>query len=59
MKKQTFTLQIMGEGNINKLESMGRKKGEYVSILIERDIKVDGIERRLKEAEEKLSILLP
>lgn len=52
MKKLKFTITIIGENAINKLESLGRKKGEYVSALIDKDIKFEQLEKRVKELEE-------
>lgn len=48
MDKQTFTIQVIGGKAINKLKSLGRKKGEYVTKLIEQDIRLESIEKRLE-----------
>jgi hypothetical protein len=51
MRKLKFTVTIIGDKAIDKLESLGRKKGEYISRLIEADIRLEDLERRLKELE--------
>jgi hypothetical protein len=48
-----FTIVIKSEKAVAKLESLGRHKGEYISKLIEADIRLEDIERRLKELEKK------
>jgi signal-transduction protein with cAMP-binding, CBS, and nucleotidyltransferase domain len=53
MQPQVFTITIRSEKAIKKLESLGRKKGEYISRLIETDIRLEEIEKRLKELERK------
>lgn len=50
--KMKFTLSINSDAAIKKLESLGRKKGEYVTKLIERDIRIEELERKVKELEE-------
>lgn len=51
MEKQTFTLQIIGKNAIAKLEGLGRKKGEYVSALIDKDIEIDELRKRIEKLE--------
>lgn len=53
MDKQTFTVKIIGKNAIEKLESLGRKKGEYLTRLIEQDIRFENIERRIEQLEKK------
>ena len=53
MRKLKFTVTIIGDKAIGKLESLGRHKGEYISGLIEADIRLEQIENRLKELEGK------
>ena len=48
-----FTIVIKSEAATKKLDSLGRHKGEYISKLIEADIRLEDIERRLKELEKK------
>jgi len=48
---QEFTITIHSEAVIKKLESLKRKKGEYISKLVEENIRLENIERRLKELE--------
>lgn len=50
---QIFTITIHNESVIKKLEAMGRKKGEYISRVIEEDIKFEELEKRIKELEGK------
>lgn len=56
METQKFTLSIQGKLAIQKLESLGRKKGEYVSELINNDIRIEELERRVKELEGKTNV---
>ena len=46
-----FTVTIHSAAVIKKLVSLDRKKGEYISKLIEADIRLEQIEARLKELE--------
>jgi hypothetical protein len=54
MEKQTFTLLITSESAIQKLESLGRKKGEYVTRLIEADIRLEQLEREVKALKDRI-----
>jgi hypothetical protein len=49
-----FTVEIKSDKAIEKLRSLGRHKGEYISRLIEQDIKLEDIEKRLERLEGKL-----
>jgi hypothetical protein len=53
MEQRQFTIIIKGETAIRKLDSLGRKKGEYITRLIEADIKFEELEKRVKELEKK------
>lgn len=53
MQPQVFTITIRSEKSIKKLESLGRKKGEYIGRLIEADIRLEELEKRVKELEGK------
>ena len=46
-----FTLSINSESAIKKLQSLDRRKGEYVSKLIEQDIEIDELKRRIEKLE--------
>jgi predicted DNA-binding protein len=48
-----FTLSITSESAVKKLESLGRKKGAYVSELIEKDIELEELRRRIEVLEGK------
>lgn len=48
-----FNITIKNEAVIKKLDSLGRKKGEYISKLIEADIRLEQLEQRVKELERK------
>lgn len=49
-----FTVEIKSIKAIEKLKSLGRRKGEYISKLIEDDIRIEELEKRVKELEEKV-----
>ena len=48
-----FTVTIHNNKAINKLKSLGRKKGKYISELIEKDIKVEELENRIEKLEKR------
>ena len=48
-----FTITIHNEAVIKKLESLDKKKGKYISKLIEHEIRLEEMERRLTEIEIK------
>jgi hypothetical protein len=50
---QIFTITIHNKAVIDKLISLDKKKGKYISRLIEADIRLGELERRVKELEEK------
>lgn len=50
---QIFTITIHSKAVIDKLISLDKKKGAYISRLIEADIKYEDLERRVKELEGK------
>lgn len=49
-----FTVTIHNEAVIKKLVAKGRKKGEYISKLIEADIRLEQLERRVNEIAKEL-----
>ncbi len=46
-----FTITIKSDIAIKKLESLGRKKGEYIDKLIEKDMEYKELEERIKKLE--------
>ncbi|MFA5305967.1 MAG: hypothetical protein WC365_00820 [Candidatus Babeliales bacterium] len=48
---QIFTITIHNKAVINKLVSLDKKKGAYISRLVEQDIRLGELERRVKELE--------
>jgi len=46
-----FTVEIKSIKAIKKLKSLGRKKGEYISSLIENDIRLEELEKRVERIE--------
>jgi len=48
-----FTITIHNKSAITKLESMKNKKGEYVSRLIEENIKYEELQKRIEKLEGK------
>lgn len=46
-----FTVEIKGISAIEKLKSLGRRKGEYISALIEKDIEIEELRKRIIELE--------
>jgi len=52
--KKKMAITLISEKVIEKLESLDRKKGEYISNLVLKDLREQEIERRLSEVEEKL-----
>jgi hypothetical protein len=54
---QIFTITIHSDAVITKLESLGRKKGEYITKLIENDIliqnRISKLEEEVKELKER------
>jgi len=49
-----FTITIHNKSATDKLESLGRKKGEYVSKLIEENIKYEELQKRIEKLEGKV-----
>lgn len=48
---QIFTITIHNKAVIDKLISLDKKKGKYISRLIEQDIRLEELEKRLRELE--------
>lgn len=48
-----FTITIHKQTVIDKLESLKNKKGEYVSGLIEKDIEIEELRKRIEKLEGK------
>ena len=46
-----FNILINSEKAIAKLNTLGRKKGKYIESLIEKDIRLEEIEKRLNKLE--------
>jgi hypothetical protein len=51
---QEFTITVHDKDVIAKLESLKRKKGEYITRLIKEDIKHDILEKRIGEIEARM-----
>ena len=48
-----FTITIYDEKVIEKFKSLKRKKGKYISDLIEKDMRMEEIEKRIDKLEGK------
>lgn len=53
MEQKQYTVIIKGEAAIRKLETLGRRKGEYISSLIEKDVRIEELEKRIERLERK------
>jgi hypothetical protein len=50
---QIFTITIHNKAVIDKLISLDKKKGKYISRLIEADIRLEELEKRIERLEGK------